>query len=78
MTSSDRLLDDGKYLRVSASGRVDAPPARVYTAFGDYRQHHPNIVLPECFGRQDVLEGGVGAGTRIRVEMHVPGGRATG
>ena len=62
-----------KYYRVSASRRVDAPPAQVYAVIADYRQHHPNIVPPEYFGRLDVLEGGVGAGTRTRVEMRVLG-----
>jgi uncharacterized protein YndB with AHSA1/START domain len=62
-----------KYYRVSASRRVDAPPAQVYAVIADYRQHHPHIVPPEYFGRLDVLEGGVGAGTRTRVEMRVLG-----
>ena len=73
MTSSNGLLAGAKYFRVSASGRVDAPPAEVYAVIADYRLHHPNIVPPEYFGRLDVLEGGVGAGTRTRVEMHVLG-----
>ena len=71
--SSGGLLAGAKHFRVSASGRVDAPPAQVYAVIADYRRHHPNIVPPEYFGRLDVLEGGVGAGTRTRVEMHVLG-----
>jgi len=59
--------------RVSRSGRIEAPPDRVYAAIADYREHHPHIIPPEFFGRLDVLEGGRGAGTRIRVEMHVLG-----
>jgi hypothetical protein len=62
-----------KILRVAASGRVDAPPAQVYGVIADYRQHHPHIVPPQYFGGVDVLEGGVGAGTRTRVQMHVLG-----
>jgi hypothetical protein len=62
-----------RHFRVSASGRVDAPPAQVYAVIADYRRHRPNIVPPEYFSRLDVLEGGVGAGTRTRVEMHVLG-----
>ena len=73
MTSSDGLRAEARYFRVNASGRVEAPPAQVYAIIADYRRHHPNIVPPEYFGRLDVLEGGVGAGTRIRVEMHVLG-----
>jgi len=62
-----------KHYRVSASGRADNPPAQVYAIIADYRQHHPHIVPPEYFGRLDVLEGGVGSGTRTRVEMNVLG-----
>ena len=62
-----------KQYRVSASGRVDAPAARVYAIIADYQRHHPHIVPPEYFTRLDVLEGGVGAGTRTRVEMQVLG-----
>lgn len=72
-TSSGQLLAGAKHFRVSASARVPAPPAQVYAVIADYRRHHPNIVPPEYFGRLDVLEGGVGAGTRTRVEMHVLG-----
>lgn len=64
-----------KYYRVSASGRVDVPPAEVYAIIADYRLQHPHIVPPEYFTRLDVLEGGVGAGTRTRVEMQVLGKR---
>jgi hypothetical protein len=45
----------------------------VYAIIADYRRHHPNIVPPEYFTRLDVLEGGVGAGTRTKVEMEVLG-----
>jgi uncharacterized protein YndB with AHSA1/START domain len=62
-----------KHYRVIASRRVDAPPAEVYAVIADYRRHHPHIVPPEYFEGVDVLEGGVGAGTRTRVKMHVLG-----
>jgi hypothetical protein len=45
----------------------------VYGIIADYRRHHPNIVPPEYFTGLDVLEGGVGAGTRTRVAMQVLG-----
>jgi hypothetical protein len=35
--------------------------------------HHPRIVPPEYFRRIEVIEGGVGAGTRTRVTMRVLG-----
>lgn len=59
--------------RVSRSGRIRARPARVYAAIADYRRQHPHIVPAEYFPRLDVVEGGVGAGTRTRVEMRVAG-----
>jgi len=62
----------GRY-RVSSSATIGASPARVYAAIADYRQHHPHIVPPQYFPRLEVLEGGVGAGTRTRVEMRVLG-----
>ena len=62
----------GRY-RVSSSARIGAPPARVYAAIADYRAQHPHIVPPEFFPRLEVLEGGVGAGTRTRVEMRALG-----
>ena len=61
--------------RVSASRRIDASPAQVYAIIADYKQHHPHIVPPEFFTRLEVLEGGVGAGTRTRVHMQVLGKR---
>jgi uncharacterized protein YndB with AHSA1/START domain len=60
---------------VSSSGRIPAAPARVYAVLADYRQHHPRIVPPEYFRKLEVLEGGVGAGTRTRVEMRLLGQR---
>jgi polyketide cyclase/dehydrase/lipid transport protein len=62
-----------RHYRVSISGKIPAPPARVYGSIADYRHHHPHIVPPEHFPRLEVLEGGTGAGTRTRVEMRVLG-----
>lgn len=59
--------------RVSARSSIDAPPATVYGIIADYRDHHPHIVPPEYFTGLEVLEGGVGAGTRTRVTMRVLG-----
>jgi hypothetical protein len=59
--------------RVSSSQKISARPARVYEAIADYRQQHPQIVPPEYFPRLEVLQGGVGAGTRTRVEMRLLG-----
>ena len=61
------------HYRVSSSAKVAARPALIYSAIADYRQQHPHIVPPEFFPRLEVLEGGVGAGTRTRVEMRILG-----
>ena len=60
---------------MSSSGTVRARPAQVYAIIADYQRHHPHIVPPEYFGRVEAIEGGVGAGTRTRVEMTVLGSR---
>ena len=58
---------------VAASAVIQAPAPRVYAVIADYRQHHPRIVPPQYFRRIEVEEGGVGAGTRTRIEMRVLG-----
>jgi uncharacterized protein YndB with AHSA1/START domain len=60
-------------MRVAASAVIPAPPQRVYEILANYHQHHPRIVPPEYFRRIDVLQGGIGAGTRTRIEMRVLG-----
>ena len=72
-TSSRGPEDRIRQYRVSVSRRVAAPPVQVYSVIADYKQHHPHIVPPEYFRRLDVLEGGVGAGTRTQIEMRVLG-----
>jgi polyketide cyclase/dehydrase/lipid transport protein len=57
----------------SGSAIIHAPAARVYGIIADYREHHPHIVPPEYFRTVEVEAGGVGAGTRIRVETRVLG-----
>ena len=58
---------------VSATTIIHAPAAHVYGIIADYRVHHPRIVPPEYFRKIEVEEGGVGAGTRVRVETRVLG-----
>jgi uncharacterized protein YndB with AHSA1/START domain len=54
-------------LAITAERILAAPAADVYRAIADYRNHHrPEGFLPPAFTFLDVLEGGVGAGTRIR------------
>jgi len=57
----------------SATAVIRVSAGRVYDILADYRQHHPRIVPPEYFRKIEVEEGGIGAGTRIRVEMRVLG-----
>lgn len=59
---------------VAARARVNAPPERVYGIIADYRVGHPAI-LPKQFTSLVVEAGGVGAGTVIRCEMRVLGGK---
>ena len=54
---------------VSAARAIAAPPAVVYGIIADYRVGHPSILPPKWFGPLSVVEGGVGAGTRIRFSM---------
>jgi hypothetical protein len=58
---------------VAASTIIRAPAPRVYGILADYRQHHPRILPPEYFRKIEVEEGGVGAGTRTRIETRVLG-----
>jgi hypothetical protein len=63
--------------RAVKSARIEAPPQRVYEILADYRRHHPRIIPREYFLSLVVEEGGVGAGTRMRIEMRVMGKRIT-
>ena len=61
--------------RVTALRRLEAPADVVFHLLSDYRNHHrPGGFLPDAFPALEVLEGGVGEGTRIRFTM-VLGGR---
>ena len=62
---------------VSASARIEAPARRVYELIADYRDGHKRIVPPRYFKSLDVEEGGFGAGTIIRVTMHILGADRT-
>ncbi|HMG36024.1 MAG TPA: SRPBCC family protein [Blastocatellia bacterium] len=56
-----------------ASAIINAEPSRVYAILADYKKHHPRIVPPKYFRSIEVLEGGIGDGTRTRIEMRVLG-----
>lgn len=54
---------------VSGSAVIPAPSQHVYGIIADYRNSHPHIAPPKYFRNVAVVEGGVGAGTKIRFEM---------
>ena len=61
---------------VSASAVIPARRERVYSLIANYQDGHPRI-LPKQFTSLSVEQGGVGAGTVIRVEMSVLGRKQT-
>lgn len=60
--------------RVSAERPIDAPADVIYHLLADYREHHrPEGFLPPAFSDQEILGGGVGAGTELRYTLTVGG-----
>jgi uncharacterized protein YndB with AHSA1/START domain len=58
-----------------AERQIDAPPDLIYHLLADYRVHHrPEGFLPPAFSDQEILSGGVGAGTELRYTL-TAGGR---
>src|SRR5947209_11321789 len=61
----------------SAERLTDAPADVVYRCLADYIHHHrPGGFLPPTFSNQEILSGGVGDGTMIRLSVSL-GGRTT-
>lgn len=58
---------------VSATATIPAPAEKVFAVIADYERHHPRILPEAYFYGLEVLDGGVGAGTRIRVIANVMG-----
>jgi hypothetical protein len=56
-------------IRISEGRQIPAPAPAVYDIIADYRTGHPRILPAKFFGALEVLEGGRGAGTKIRFEM---------
>lgn len=74
--SSDSMQNKpGKHI-VSASAIVPARRERVYSLISNYLDGHPRI-LPKQFTSLIVEQGGVGAGTVIRVQMSLLGKKQT-
>ena len=61
--------------RFGAERHIDAPAEVLYHLLADYREHHrPEGFLPPAFSGQEILRGGVGAGTELRYTL-TAGGR---
>ena len=60
-------------LRASKSALIAAPAPVVYSLIADYRAGHPRILPRRYFGRLEVEQGGVGAGTIIQYEIKLFG-----
>jgi hypothetical protein len=61
------------FLTISQSMDIDAPGGQVYGVLSDYRKGHPAILPKPYFTELTVEEGGIGAGTVIRVGMKAMG-----
>lgn len=59
-------------LEIIVVSDIGAPPAMVYGTLRDYQTGHPSI-LPAAFTDYQVVEGGVGAGTVVRVTLRAMG-----
>jgi uncharacterized protein YndB with AHSA1/START domain len=57
---------------VSYTASIAAPATSVYRVIADYKNGHPRI-LPAAFRNMVVEQGGVGAGTQTRFEVHAFG-----
>ena len=58
----------------SAERLIDAPADVVYRCLADYTRHHrPAGFLPPAFSHQEILSGGVGDGTVIRLSVTLGG-----
>ncbi len=57
----------------SASALIHAPPQALYAIIADYEHGHPRILPRPPFVSLAVEQGGVGAGTIVRVGMRVLG-----
>ena len=64
-------------LRIKASALIPAPGATVYELIADYDRGHPSILPAQYFEDLVVLDGGRGAGTRIRYTMKAFGSKET-
>lgn len=62
-----------KTYEISASLLIEAPATVIYSIIADYHHGHPEILPKPPFDSLEVIEGGIGDGTVIRVGMKVLG-----
>ena len=60
-------------LQVTASAYIKASTEQVYAILADYHAGHPYVLPKPYFSDLQVEQGGIGAGTVIRFQMHVLG-----
>lgn len=56
-------------IHAHATKVIQAPPEKVYTVLADYNESHPAILPKHVFSGLVVEQGGIGAGTVVRVTM---------
>ena len=66
-----------KRYSIKESAVINAPAETVYEVIADYHNGHPYILPEKYFSNLEVLEGGYGAGTKVRFDMHVYGNTQT-
>jgi len=59
--------------QITMSAYIKAPAEHVYAILANYYDGHPTILPRQYFSDLQVEQGGIGAGTVIRFQMHVPG-----
>jgi hypothetical protein len=62
---------------ITATRRIEALPAAIYSLIADYHDGHRRIVPPKAFPWLAVDKGGIGAGTEIRFGTRVLGSMRT-
>jgi hypothetical protein len=60
-------------IHAHATKVIQAPPEKVYAVLADYNESHPAILPKHVFSDLVVEQGGIGAGTVVRVTMAAAG-----
>jgi hypothetical protein len=62
-------------IHAEVSRVIEASPEAIYAVLADYNECHPAILPKHVFSNLVVEQGGVGAGTVVRVTMAAPGSK---